>query len=73
MSTLVLYDNEYTHITNNEDGNQYLVEGPKRLTLSSSESCPNGKQTKITLKQNQFCSVENPFEKKTGKYTMGGS
>eukprot|EP01080_Neovahlkampfia_damariscottae_P003362 gene3362-5909_t len=71
MSTLVLYDNEYTHITNNEDGSQYLVEGPKRITLSSSESCPDGKQNKITLRQNQYCSVENPFDKTKSNYHMG--
>jgi hypothetical protein len=72
MSTIVLFDNEYCHITNNEDGTQYLVEGPKRLTLSSSESCPKGKQNKVTLKQTQYCIVENPFDKNSNKYEIGG-
>lgn len=73
MSTIILYDNEYCHVTNNEVGSKYLVEGPKRITLSSNESCDDGKRSKVTLKQNQYCVVENPFDIKTQKYKMGGN
>lgn len=67
----ILYEDEYVHVVNNETGIVELVEGPARFVLPATKSIVGSKKKKITLKDNQFCVIKNPFDKERGELEMG--
>lgn len=72
---VILLEGEYCHIVNKDNGQLELAEGPLRLTLvrfiseKLTQKKPPNKQLykkpekKITLKENQYTAITNPYDK----------
>ena len=72
MSTIILQEDEFIHVSNLENGDLFLVEGPNRFELPSNCSLVgNCKRRRIILKDDEYCSILNPFDRETEKYRYG--
>jgi len=71
--TDILYDNEYAHVVNNETGTAELLEGPLRFVLPANKSMVGTKKQKITLREDQYCMLSNPYNAEKQVCDMGKS
>lgn len=68
---IILQDDEYCHVLNNDNGTIQLHEGPLRITLYPNQSLFGNKKRKVIVKENEWVVVLNPFDPKTGLIQMG--
>jgi len=62
-TAIILFDDEFCHVVNNDNGVVELMEGPLRLTLPSNKSLTGEKnRKKIVLKENQYIIINNPYD-----------
>ncbi len=70
LEQILLTEREYCHIKNNNDGSIELKEGPKRISLSSHETVEKHKE-KISLNENQYVLIDNPYDRNDKKNLYG--
>jgi len=69
---LILYDDDYCHVANNDNGVVELIEGPLRLTLPSNKVLHGEKKRKkIILKESQYIIITNPYDTKSKSCIYG--
>lgn len=61
LKTILLTNDKYIHIINENSGKIRLVEGPIRVQLQSHENIHLEIHKKITLRSNEYCTLLNPI------------
>ncbi|KAL0484707.1 major vault protein [Acrasis kona] len=68
---MILFQDTYCHVLNNETGEIELIEGPKRFILPATKTLIGDKRAKLVVKEGQYVEVLNPYNPETKQCVMG--
>lgn len=71
QKVIILLQDEYAWILDNDNGKISLVEGGARFSLKSNQEMYGDVFKKLILRDNEFVTVSNPFNKENERCMMG--